>query len=144
LPELGIADVSRLDARRAYVVHGAGGIDELSPTGPNLVCEVEGGRVREYQLDPEDLGIPRCDPRGLRGADPETNAQALRKVVEGEDAESGHRSAVLLNAAGAIAASGRAADLREGIEAARAAIDSGAAAARLEELAAFSREAATA
>jgi anthranilate phosphoribosyltransferase len=137
-----IADaLVRLDARRAYVVHGAGGIDELSPAGPNLVCEVEGGRVREYQLDPEDLGIPRCDPRGLRGADPETNARALRNVVEGEDAESGHRSAVLLNAAGAIAAAGHAADLREGLARARAAVDSGAAGTRLDELIAFSRAA---
>ena len=122
-------------------MHGAGGIDELSPAGPNLVCEVEGGRVREYQLDPEDLGIPRCDPRGLRGADPETNARALRNVVEGEDAESGHRSAVLLNAAGAIAAAGHAADLREGLALARAAVDSGAAGTRLDELIAFSRAA---
>src|SRR5690348_14458694 len=56
-----------LDARRAFVVHGDGGIDELSPTGPNLVCEVERGLVREYELDPEDLGLPRADPGDLRG-----------------------------------------------------------------------------
>ena len=65
-------------------MHGAGGIDELSPAGPNLVCEVAGGAVSEYQLDPEDLGVDRCDPRGLRGADPETNARELRNVLEGE------------------------------------------------------------
>jgi len=131
----------RLDAHRAYVVHGAGGIDELSPVGPNLVCEVEHGRVREYELDPLDLGIPRCAPDELRGGDPETNARALRDVVDGEDREGGHRSAVLLNAAGAIAAAGHAADLREGIEIARVAIDSGTAGARLDELIAFSRAA---
>src|SRR4029077_6865377 len=51
----------QLDARRAFVVHGAGGIDELSPVGPNLVCEVENGQVREYELDPGALGIPYCD-----------------------------------------------------------------------------------
>src|ERR1700749_462993 len=71
-PEIGrtVAEpIVRLDARRAYVVHGAGGIDELSPAGPNLVCEVAGGTVSEYELDPEDLGIDRGDPRGLRGAD---------------------------------------------------------------------------
>ncbi len=50
----------RLDARRAYVVHGAGGIDELSPAGPNLVCEVDRGSIREYQLDPQDLGVDRA------------------------------------------------------------------------------------
>ena len=127
----------RLDARRAFVVHGAGGLDELSPTGPNLVCEVEAGSVREYELDPVELGIPRCDPAELRGGDPATNAQALRDVLAGSDG--GHRSAVLLNAAGGIAAAGHAADLREGLELAREAVDSGAAASRLDELVRFSR-----
>ncbi len=129
----------RLGADRAYVVHGAGGIDELSPCGPNLVCEVEGGKVREYELDPRDLGVERCDPSELRGGDAATNAAALRAVLAGDD-RGGHRSAVVLNAAGGIAAAGRADDLREGIERAREAIDSGTAAARLDELVAFSQE----
>jgi anthranilate phosphoribosyltransferase len=134
-----IADaLLRLDARRAYVVHGAGGIDELSPAGANLVCEVDAGRIRQYELDPEDLGIAHCDPAELSGGDPAHNARALREVLAGADG--GHRSAVLLNAAGAIAAAGHARDLREGLELAREAIDSGAAATRLEQLIAFSRE----
>jgi anthranilate phosphoribosyltransferase len=133
----------RLDARRAFVVHGAGGIDELSPAGSNLVCEVVDGQVREYELDPEDLDVPRCDPRGLRGGDPEINARALRDVLDGEDPDSGHRSAVLLNAAGAIAAAGHAADLREGLELARRTVESGAAGTRLDDLIAFSRAAVT-
>jgi anthranilate phosphoribosyltransferase len=128
----------QLGSTRAYVVHGAGGIDELSPCGPNLVCEVENGAVREYQLDPLDLGVERAHPDELRGGDPATNAAALRDVLAGADG--GHRSAVLLNAAGGIAAAGHAADLREGLEVARAAVDSGAAAARLDDLVAFSRE----
>jgi anthranilate phosphoribosyltransferase len=132
----------QLGARRAYVVHGAGGIDELSPAGPNLVCEVENGTVREYQLDPDELGVPRAEAAELRGGDPEHNARALREVLEGGNG--GHRSAVLLNAAGAIAASGHARNLGEGLDAARKAIDSGAAAARLEELVAFSRAEVTA
>ncbi len=133
-----IADaLVRLEARRAYVVHGAGGIDELSPAGPNLVCEVEAGSVRSYELDPLSLGVERCDPAELRGGDPQTNARGLRDVLAG--APGGHRSAALLNAAGAIAASGHAADLREGLALAREAIDSGAAAERLEALVAFSR-----
>ena len=127
----------RLGAERAYVVHGAGGIDELSPCGPNLVCEVENGAVREYELDPLELGIERCDPSELRGGDPATNAAALRAVLEGADG--GHRSAVILNAAGGIAAAGHAENLREGIVRAREAIDTGAAAARLDELVEFSR-----
>ena len=97
--------------------------------------------MREYQLDPEDLDIPRSGAADLRGGDPETNARALRDVVDGEDATSGHRSAVLLNAAGAIAAAGHAENLREGLELARTAIDSGAAETRLDELIAFSRSA---
>jgi anthranilate phosphoribosyltransferase len=127
----------RLDARRAFVVHGAGGLDELSPAGPNLVCEVDGGSIREYELDPVELGVPRCDPAELRGGDPATNAQALRDVLAGSGG--GHRDAVLLNAAGGIAAAGHAADLREGLEVARETVDSGAAAARLDELLRFSR-----
>jgi anthranilate phosphoribosyltransferase len=139
-PELArtLADaLVRLEATRAYVVHGAGGIDELSPCGPNLVCEVVGGNVREYELDPLELGIDRCTPDELRGGDPQANAAALRDVLAGADG--GHRSAVILNAAGGIAAAGHAADLREGIAQARQAIDSGAAAARLDELVRFSQ-----
>jgi len=128
----------QLGATRAYVVHGAGGIDELSPLGPNLVCEVEDGQVREYELDPLDLGVERCAPEELRGGDPAANAAALRRVLSGED-DGGHRSAVILNAAGGIAAAGHAESLREAIAVARDAIDSGAAAARLDELVEFSR-----
>jgi anthranilate phosphoribosyltransferase len=133
-----IADVlAQLGARRAFVVHGAGGLDELSPTGPNLVCEVREGRVVERSIDPLDLGVPRCDLEELRGGPPETNAAAIRAVLAGENG--GRRSAVLLNAAGAIAAAGHAEDLREGLELAREALDSGAALARLDELVAYSR-----
>ena len=80
-----IAEVlAHLGARRAYVVHGAGGIDELSPVGPNLVAEVVDGEVLERTLDPEvDLGIPRCSVDELRGGSPAENAQALREVLAG-------------------------------------------------------------
>jgi anthranilate phosphoribosyltransferase len=131
------AALVQLEVTRAYVVHGAGGIDELSPCGPNLVCEVHSGRVREYELDPLDLGVERCDPDELRGGDAASNAAALRDVLGGTDG--GHRSAVLLNAAGGIAAVSDADDIREGFAHAREAIDSGAAAARLDELVEFSR-----
>ena len=139
-----IAEVlARLGARRAFVVHGAGGIDELSPAGPNLVGEVVDGSVREWELDPlAELGLPRCTVDELRGGTPAENASAIRDVFAGAD--DGRRSAVLLNAAGAIAAAGHSSDLREGLEVARETIDSGAAAARLEQLIAFSRETVTA
>jgi anthranilate phosphoribosyltransferase len=132
--------LAALGARRAFVVHGAHGIDELSPAGPNLVCEVRGGEVVERTIDPAELGLPRCDPAELRGGPPAENAAALRAVLDGADG--GRRSAVLLNAAGAIAAAGHAEDLREGLETAREALDSGAAAARLDELVRYSQEAA--
>jgi anthranilate phosphoribosyltransferase len=135
-----IADVlATLGARRAFVVHGAGGIDELSPAGPNLVAEVVDGGVRERTLDPEaELGVPRCDVAELRGGTPAENAAAVREVFAGADG--GRRSAILLNAAGAVAAAGHAEDLREGLELARETVDSGAAAERLEQLVSFSRQ----
>jgi anthranilate phosphoribosyltransferase len=133
-----IADVlAQLEARRAFVVHGAEGIDELSPAGPNLVCEVVEGKVTRREIDPLDLGVPRCDPAELRGGDAAESAARIREVFHGGNG--GRRSAILLNAAGAIAAGGHAADLREGLEVAREAVDSGAAATRLDELVAFSR-----
>jgi anthranilate phosphoribosyltransferase len=133
-----IAEVlAQLGASRAFVVHGAGGIDELSPSGPNFVCEVVNGDVRARNIDPLEFGLDRCDPGELRGGSPQDNAAAIRAVFAGENG--GRRSAVLLNAAGAIAAGGHAEDLREGLELARRAVDSGAAGARLEELIAFSQ-----
>jgi anthranilate phosphoribosyltransferase len=135
-----IAEVlAQLGARRAFVVHGAEGIDELSPTGPNLVCEVVDGWVKERSIDPLDLGVPRCDSAELRGGSPAENAAAIRDVFQGGNG--GRRNAILLNAAGAIAAGGHAEDLREGLELARQAIDSGAAAERLEQLVAFTHTA---
>ena len=135
-----IAEVlATLGARRAFVVHGAGGIDELSPVGPNLIAEVVEGTVRERTLDPQaELGVPRCDVAELRGGTPAENAAALREVFDGADG--GRRSAILLNAAGAIAAAGHAEDLREGLELARETLASGAAAERLGQLVAFSRQ----
>src|SRR5436189_1764595 len=99
----------QLGAHRAFVVHGADGIDELSPTGPNLVCEVVDGFVRRREIDPREFGVPRCDPDELRGGSAEENAAAIRRVFAGGNG--GQRSAILLNAAGAIAAGGHAADL---------------------------------
>jgi len=133
-----IAEVlARLGARRAFVVHGAAGIDELSPAGPNLVCEVVDGGVHEREIDPLELGVPRCDPSELRGGSPDENAQVIREVFAGRNGAV--RDAILLNAAGAIAAGGHAEGLREGLALAGEAVASGAAGERLEALASFSR-----
>ena len=127
-----------LGATRAFVVHGAGGVDELSPAGPNLVYEVVGKDVRERTVDPVELGVARCQPEELRGGDPAENAEAIRRVLAGEDGA--RRNSILLNAAAAVAAAGLADDLRDGLELARQAVDSGVAAERLEQLIAFSQE----
>ena len=135
-----LADVlAQLGARRAFVVHGAGGVDELSPAGPNQVAEVVDGEVRERAIDPLELGIERCAPEELRGGGPAENAAAIRDVLAGADGPK--RDAILLNAAGAIAAAGHAEDLREGLDLARRAVDSGEALGRLDVLVEFSRAA---
>jgi len=134
-----IAEVlAQLGSRRAFVVHGAGGVDELSPIGPNLVCEVADGKVSRREIDPLDFGVPRCKPGELAGGSPEENAAAIREIFAG--GEGAKREAVLLNAGGAIAAGGHAEDLAEGYGIAARALDSGAAAERLDALIAFSQE----
>ncbi|MGD0167469.1 MAG: anthranilate phosphoribosyltransferase [Gaiellaceae bacterium] len=131
----------QLGSSRAFVVHGAGGLDELSPIGPNDVCEVRNGEVIDRVIDPLDFGIPRCRLEELRGGDPAANAAAIRDVFRGSDG--GRRNAILLNAAGGIAAAGLAEDLREGLEIALETVASRKAEARLEELIAFSNEVGT-
>ena len=129
--------LAQLGAHRAFVVHGAGGLDELSPVGPSAVCEVVDGGVRDLTVDPHELGIERCSVEELRGGDPAENADAIRRVFAGE--RGGKREAILLNAAGAYAAAGHAEGLRDALEPVREALDSGAAAATLEALVEFSR-----
>ena len=125
-----------LGARHAFVVHGDGGLDELSPTGTNLVVEVRDGDVSEWELDPRSLGVYPADPASLRGGSAEDNAVALRAVLAGE--RGGRRDAVLLNAGAALVAAELADDLGDGFGIAAEAIDSGAAAARLDDLREFS------
>jgi anthranilate phosphoribosyltransferase len=126
-----------LGARRAFVVHGDGGLDELSPFGTNLIVEIVDGDVREWELDPRELGIYPTDPGELRGGSAAENATTVRSLLAGE--KSGRRDAVLLNAAGALVAAGLAEDIGEGLGVGAAAIDSGAAAERLDALIAFSQ-----
>ena len=130
--------LAELGARHAFVVHGAFGLDELSPAGPNLSCEVRDGSVRELTIDPHELGIERAEPAALAGGTAAENAEAINAVLDG-GGRGRARDAVLLNAAGAIVAAGLADDLALGLAAAREAVDSGAAATRVEELKEFSR-----
>jgi anthranilate phosphoribosyltransferase len=138
-----IAEVlARLGTRHAFVVHGAGGIDEFSPFGENLVAEVTEGSVRDRVVEPEDLGISRCRRGSLTGGDSMKNAAAIRRVFGGERGP--RRDAILLNAAAAIAAANATSELRVGLELARRALDNGAGGERLEELVAFSKNGAAA
>ena len=130
--------LAELGARHAFVVHGEGGLDELSPSGPSLVAEIVDGDVSEWELDPRDLGIEPSDPAELRGGSAAENAAIVRAVLAGEPG--GRRDAVLLNASGALVAAGLADDLVEGIALGAETIDSGAAASRLDALVAFSAE----
>lgn len=132
-----IADVlRRLGAERALVVHGADGLDEISTTGPTAVAELEGSKVREYEVEPESFGLTRRRMADLVGGAPRDNALLLRAVLEGEGEEA-HREIIALNAAAAIYVAGKAESLAVGLEMAFATLDSGSAAAKLEELVAF-------
>jgi len=128
--------LAELGARRAFVVYGAGGLDELSPFGTSLVVEIVDGDVREWELDPGDLGIEPGDPEALRGGSARENAAIVRAVLAGESGA--RRDAVLLNAAAGLVAAGLADDLVEGLALGAETIDSGAAHSRLDALVAFS------
>jgi len=127
-----------LGVERAFVVHGADGLDEISLSGETHVAEVEHGAVRSYRVAPEDFGLKRAPLEALRGGDAPENARIIRLVLEGEPGP--RRDIVLANAAAALVAAGLAEDFREGARVAARAIDSGAALRKLEALIAFTRE----
>lgn len=124
--------LERLGIERALVVHGAGGVDELTPVGPALVATVDADGVAVGSVDPLDLGVARCAPGDLVGGDAGENARIVRELFGG--AVGPRRDAVLLNASAALVAAGRVADLREGLATAAAAIDDGRAGDTLDRL----------
>ena len=130
-----------LDHDRALVVHGAPGMDEVSPSGITTIAELRDGTVEEFDLDPEELGVPLCPPEALAGGTPEENARIILKVLSGEEC-GGPRSAVVLNAAAALYVGGVADDLRQGVVRAADVIDSGGAVRTLDSLRRESRAAA--
>ncbi len=128
-------------ARRAMVVHGADGLDELSTTGPSTVLDAgPDGDVRRYTVDPTDLGLATTSLDALRGGDAATNAEAVRRVLAGERGP--YRDIAVLNAAAGLVVAGLSADLAEGVERAGAVIDGGAAHDVLENLVRISQDAA--
>ena len=121
-----------LGSDRAWVVHGADGIDEISTTGYTKISECRQGAVNTFYVHPADFGMPKASPRDLVGGDAAENAEIVRRVLAGTHGPS--RDIVLLNTGAALLVAGRAASVRDGITAAAAAIDSGEAAATLERM----------
>lgn len=124
-----------LGCDHALVVRGADGLDELTTTATTLVAEVRGGQVEHYHLEAQDLGFAKANADDLVGGDPTHNAGLLRRVLDGTAGPL--LDIALLNAAAAIYVSGRCRDLREGVDLARRAVDSGAARGKLEEMCRF-------
>ncbi len=126
-----------LGARGALVVHGHGEVDELSLSGPNQACRLEGGTVRDEVIRPEDAGLSPAPLEALAGGDGEENARILREILGG--APGPKRDVVVLNAAAALQVAGHASSLAEGAAQARRVLDSGAGTAKLAEVLAFAR-----
>ena len=125
-----------LGSETAWVVHGDG-LDELTTAGKSLVAQLKNGEITTFEIEPEQVGLPRARMEDLRGGDGAHNAQALRAVLAGE--KSAYRDISLLNAAGALVVAERAKTLQEAIALAADSIDSGAALERLEKLIEVSR-----
>jgi anthranilate phosphoribosyltransferase len=130
--------LSMLGLHRALVVHGMDGLDEITISGPTRIAEVREGAVRSYEVTPEEFGLQRAPMEAIAGGDARANADIIRRVLSGE--KSARRDVVLLNAAAGLVAAGKAHHLTDALPLAVQSIDSGAAAAKLEKLAQFSRQ----
>jgi anthranilate phosphoribosyltransferase len=130
--------LSMLGLRRALVVHGSDGLDEITISGPTRVAEVRDGQVRTYEVTPQEFGLAPAPIAALSGGDAADNAAIIREVLAGE--KSPCRDVVLLNAAAALVAAGRANHLAEAMPLAATSIDSGAAAAKLQALVTFTQQ----
>lgn len=146
---LGVADfrltekmafaLDALGSRRALVVFGEGGYDELVVTGSTKVSELREGRITTYYVDPQDVGLELCeDPEELKGGDAQENARIIREILMGRD-EGPRRDMVALNAGAAIYAAEAVIDLKAGVKKALEILASGKAMDKLEELVAFSQ-----
>lgn len=127
-----------LGAKRAFVVHGHDGLDEISVCAPTRISELKDGLIRTYDISPEQFFIERAKPADLLGGNPEENAQITRNILNGEKGPK--RNVVLINAAAALVAAGQAEDLKQGIRMAETAIDDGDAARKMEALIKYSQE----
>ena len=129
--------LAELGTEHALVVHGAGRLDEISLAGPTLVAEVKGGSVNRYEVTPEDFGMKEAPIESIRGGEATENAELIRRILGGE--RGAPRDIVVMNASAALVAAGVVNLFREGAELAQEAIDSGAAARKLADLAKWGR-----
>jgi anthranilate phosphoribosyltransferase len=127
--------LSMLGLHRALVVHGLDGLDEITITGPTRVAEVRDGRIRSYEVVPEEFGIQRGTLEEISGGNAAENAAIVRDVLSGR--KSARRDVVVLNSAAALVAAGRVDHLADGMTLAARSIDSGSAAAKLAALVSF-------
>lgn len=125
-----------LGSEKAWLVHGGDGTDEISIAEPTEVAALENGEIREFQVHPEDAGLPAHPFEAIMGGTPAENAVAFRALLNGETGA--FRDAVLLNSAAALLVADHASSLKQGVEIARTSIDSGAARAKIEALARLS------
>ena len=124
--------LQNLGAECAWVVHGSDGLDEITTSGPTSVTALENGKIRNFQISPEDIGLAKVKPDALRGGDAAANAKAVEDVLEGK--KTALRDVALLNAAAALVVAGRAKDLKAGFALATHSVDSGEAEGRLDRL----------
>jgi anthranilate phosphoribosyltransferase len=133
--DLMASTLAELGIERAFVVHGADGLDEISLSGETYVAEVHEGTVKRYTLTPEDFGMSRAPIETLRGGDTQENATLIREVLEGQPGP--RRDISVMNAAAALVTAGMAANFLDGAQLAASAISSGLAQKKLAALVAF-------
>lgn len=124
--------LGKVGTEAAWVVHGADGLDELSTTGTSHVVELRDGKTRKFEVSPEDAGLPVAKLGDILGGTPEENAEAIHRLLDGE--AGAYRDIVLYNAAAGLLVADEVGDLKAGVEAAAASIDSGNAKAALAKL----------
>ena len=129
------ATLADLGTKRAFVVHGRGGLDEISLAGPTIVVEVHDGAVRKFSVTPEEFGMEPAPLAAVRGGTAAENAELIQRILEGEAGPP--RDIVVINAAAALVAAGVSENFRDGAEVAGFAIDSGKASKTLASLKAF-------
>jgi anthranilate phosphoribosyltransferase len=131
--------LKNLGSECVWVVHGSDGLDEITTSGPTSVAALENGKIRTFEIAPEDAGLKRVKPEALKGGSAEDNAKALLEVLKGK--AGAFRDVAIFNAAAALVVAGKAKELKEGAALARKSIDSGEAEGRLDRLIAVSNAA---